>query len=429
MISKTSLSFSIAFFIHPQIYALDFQSFLQKSKQNSQAIAIARSKQQSAQLKAEIASYNPFTKLQLQSSLSGAKEANANTSLQDANFSKNQGHQLQLSLPLFDFGKQWATENAALKRRDESDLDLQLEHQNLAIFSAEYFENAIYNFEIVKKTKEQLNIAKEKLTNQTKNFQQGLKPEADLISAKLDFTRAELNAQRAENEFKIAIKNLRFLMAEDIQNAPPLSLSYDFLTSADIEQIMSRHASKNFYETYEIKKLNLEAQALDLELKSIDKNIWPSLSSTLRASEQGQLSPLYPRLEAALQLTWELPVTGKHFKDQDANRSAKTTVELSKQKLIDDTKLELHLNLARLKQLAVDSSTLKNQVELAQKQKILITKRYQNGAASALDLSIADNQLVTLELEYLKNNHDTRLKAIEITQIIGEEYLPQLFKR
>ncbi len=407
------------------VVAYNFDTFYADAIKNSPNLKAAEQRYEVAKLSRDLIGYGDAASVLLQSTLGGNRDE---TPGPNQGFNKDQRHAIQLTLPLYDFGRQSDLDGAATKRLEESAHDKTLAEVGIQALAGRIFVNAIHGKSVYEKAKAQFEIAAAKLRKQKDNFAQGLRPEADLIAAEIDFSKAEATFARADHDYQIYLNDLKFF-AGKAGSSVPLQVSYDSLMISELKNLFTKSPPDDLNNHPKISKIQAELAALDFDRQHDSDTRWPMLNGALRFGENGSLSPLYPRLEASLQLTWDIPVNQKMTKTLLQNRARYSEAEINLSGIRDELQQSYKQGLQKLNNYSNEHELLSKQLELASRQVLVTERRYQNGSATALELSVVENQLVTFELQELDLVYRARLQAVDLYEISGKPEVRRIFNR
>src|SRR5690606_26626849 len=145
----------------------------------------------------------------------------------------------RLGYTIYDFGRQSAKELAASESLKAQELASEEVDEELFWSVLRAYQAVVAAERIVAIVKEQLSISEEKLREQRKNYNQGLRPESDVVTAEVDVGRAKLAYQEAWNDALIAKQELISLInpesPAELSRANELSVSTSGLATTGPE--------------------------------------------------------------------------------------------------------------------------------------------------------------------------------------------------
>ncbi len=334
-------------------------------------------------------------------------------------------YSLQMRYNLLDFGRQNAKTLSATSQLKLQELAREEADEKIFWSVLRAYQDVAASERILEITKEQQSISENRLSEQTKNYRQGLRPESDVVTAEVDVGKAKIARQNAMNE--VLLSKQALLQLIDPENA---NKNLDFSVArgsvstgnpetweALIQSIEKQSASL----TTSIKIISASRDALKADEDAIDASTKPVIGALIAGeySGEGDWSPMRPSASGQIQITWDVPWNGM-------SRLNRQSLILDRQDLDykeNDLKrsLEQREVLARtlVSQTKALYSSMQNQAELVAKQFKLVQNRYKLGQASALDLSAAENALVSMKLDQIKLSSNVVIAITNLAEARG----------
>ena len=404
---------------------LTFAEFLQKTQQNSLSVQQAEVAASAADARREVADYEDRLKVQLRSALSATRLEEGRSG--DPETLRQQSHGLTLSLPLIDFGKSSGKTEGLSLLAESAKLGEKAAGETIHFAVARAWlaaQSAVLGEQI---TESQLRLAKSRVEEQTRLYRQGMRPESDLIAARVELGRAEI-VHQTETENRVVAKIRLATMMGDTASwqsvvVPPLANDVDRVHGWFQESILKAEAKRT-----SSLQADLERRALDAELGSVRAELWPQINAEVGLREVGTPSPMNQEASGQIALTWEIPWHGM-------NREQRRLIELERKGLElkeanENLRFEGQWWEARqaLETARRTAEGLKSQVDLVQRQKILVEQRYAAGRATALELSAAETALLQVQQEAARVAGDAYTAVIAATEAKGLAGVEGLFK-
>lgn len=407
----------------------------------SHSLETQSAQNQSALVKSNesLGEYKDDAKIMLSSSLGarlagkdGASVRNNSTEFSVVNpneFGLEQSHSLTLTKPLYDFGRFDAQREQLGHLSKASELEIELVKQKVLYSVARAYARLQNSERVELIAKAQLEIAQTMREAMQRNYRNGLRSEADLLKTQVDEGRAQLSLERAQTESGLARAQLAtlmtgtssFLVESNLSVRPARARDFD-----DWQALTSKIKKAPRADVIQRQREELKG-ALNAELKTIESAKKPNLNAQAFAQVPGSLFPLRPSIGLGLQLTWEIPYSGvdKGQKLQVALRQKDLTLNAQQENNLRLQKSESALrtidrNLAQLKR-------LETQFQLARKLKELVKRRYESGRASSFELSAADDDVLTAQLELRNLHHQITVALIDFSEAQGVENFDELF--
>ena len=404
--------------------SLTFAEFLQKTRQSSLSVQQAEVAASAAEARREVADFEDRLKVQVRSALSATRQEEGRAG--EPETTRQQSHGLTLSLPLIDFGRNSRQAAGLSYLADAAKLGEKAADETIHFAVARAWlaaQAAVLGEEI---TTGQLRLAKSRVEEQTRLYRQGMRPESDLIAARVELGRAEIGHQTAVENRIVAMIRLATMMGETSSwqsvAVPPLKNDVDrvhqwfqdVILKAETKRVSSQRA-------------DLERRAIDAELDAVRAERWPQINAEIGLREVGALTPLRQEASGQIALTWEIPWHGM-------NREQRRVLELERKSLeLEEANVNLRFEgqwweaRQALETARRTAEALKSQVELVQRQKILVEQRYAAGRATALELSTAEAALLQVQQEAARVASDAYTAVIAAAEAKGLSGVEGLF--
>lgn len=412
--------------------ALTFDDAWKMALTNAVSVRSAANEKELAAQRKELGFYENDPTLAFQSSITqryrDTSGATGGGAAQDPRTTE-QLHSLNLSIPLIDFGRSTARER-------QLDLELQAavagEKEMLTKLHfdvARAYLAAAAAQRSIEITKEQIKIADTRAREQNRLYQQGMRPESDVLAAQVDLGSAQISLQQAEDDALTARMRLAAVLGVTDHNSlstlmpPPLRIDpralVDFLEF--LEKTPAQPAPSQ-------QRRSLQLEALGASLDQVKASTRPRLNGALGAQAAGSFTPVKPHASAALALAWEIPWSGQNRDQQQLNALQRQSIELSgaQEELQRQTQWQTgqhSFNSARRSAIA-----LIDQEKIVERQQRLVQQRYNSGRATALELSSSEAAVINVRQSLARVGQQAVGAAIDAAEAKGMTSLDTLFQ-
>ncbi len=352
---------------------------------------------------------------------------------------RDQNYSLQFNYQLYDFGRhskklEGAELQIRIKELSSTEVTELLKWKLARAYNAAL--SAIRSREIVR---EQLTISESKLREQKSNYEHGLRPESDVVSAEIDLGRVRLSLEKAESDEINAKRQLLFFMgwmtdatkpspADDLIAVNTLSLPRSSLNMRSPEQwVFMIKNWKNFEPSESQKRRKVEMAALTTERASVEASKLPTLSLGVGAQESGSWQPLKPIYSGQLQLSWDIPWNGMLRDERERIARKSRDLDLQEDLEVKARAEKLQLAKDQLETLSRQWRFLKNQESLLKRQQVLVKQRYDAGKATAFELSTIDNDAINVRLDIIKLASSEANAVIDLAEALAISDVKMLF--
>lgn len=402
-----------------QDLSLSYADALARAKAHAIDVRIAKSKSLTAEQARELASYEDDPTIKLSATTGAVYREPPTHQANTDDLTREQSYGLSIGVPLFDFGRQAAREETADGAAKVAAIDADGAEADLRFAVGRAYLDLWSAARTMAVAQQQTQVAQRKLATQTRNYKQGLRPESDVVTAEVDLGRAEiarLNSGEALAAAKARLAELTGSQGDVLATAKPASA---------LAPIVAAWADGG--QTPDERRQAAEAEVLSAELAALRARRRPVLDAVLSAEESGTLSPLRTTTSGQLRLTWDVPWSGMGRAEEAGLAKRRETLALQ----VDATQRARRLT-AQLGRDALAASirlaeALDGQQKLAERQLQLVAKRYEAGQASALEVSTAENTLLTLRLDQIRAGDAAVRAALNVAEAQGVSDLEALF--
>ncbi len=340
----------------------------------------------------------------------------------------------QLRYNILDFGRQKSKELSASSQLKLQELAKEEADEQIFWSVLRAYQEITANERILEINKEQQSISESRLSEQNKNYRQGLRPESDVVTAEVDVGKAKIAVQNALNQVLLSKQALAQLISPDNPTARldfsvtkgNISASSPSYWDTLIKEIEERANEM----TIRQKIISASRDALKADEDAIDASTKPVLGALISGeySGEGEWSPMRPAASGQLQLTWDVPWNGMTRLSRQSlaiNRQDLEIREKDLQQSIQQSETYARTLIAQTKTL---HASMEGQAKLVTRQFQLVQNRYKVGQASALDLSAAENALVSMKLDQVRLSSNVVRAITSLAQARGVRALDVLSK-
>lgn len=402
---------------------LSFKEALAKAREHAIDLRVAKSKAEAAQLSKALAEYENDPTVEISATAganyrevpSGAAAANAE------NVTRQQSYGLSIGVPLYDFGRHDARREVVDSNARLAALDAEVAEESLRLAVARAYLDVWTATRTVAVTEQQLQVAQSKLSTQTRNYKMGLRPESDVVTAEVDLGRADITRLSATDTLIATQARLADLTGDGASKVPASTPPQ----VANLTHTVDGWGAGK--PTASERRQAVEGDALNAELNGLRAKRRPSLAAVVSAEEAGTLSPLRTTASAQVRLSWDIPWSGMGRAEEDILSQRRQTLELATSGTQRDKTQATRLARDSLNANVRLAGALDNQLKLAERQMKLVQSRYEAGQASALEVSTAENTLLTIRLDQIRAGDAAVRAALNIAEAQGVSDLEALF--
>ena len=341
---------------------------------------------------------------------------------------------LQMRYNLIDFGRQNAKELTALSQLKLQDLAKEEADEKIFWSVIRAYQDISKNERILEISREQKTISENRLSEQNKNYRQGLRSESDVITAEVDVGKAKIALQNSLNHVVLAKQTLAQLINSENPNSNlDFSVTKGNVTAASPtywDSLIKEIEQKSPQATTSQKIILASRDALIADENAIDASTKPVLGTLLAAeySGDGDWSPLRPAASGQIQLTWDIPWNGMTRLSRQSLAIDKQDLDLREKNIQQSMQQSEIYARTLISQTKILHEAMQGQAKLVSRQFQLVQNRYQVGQASALDLSAAENALVILKLDQVRLSSNIAGAIIALAEARGVRALDILEK-
>jgi outer membrane protein len=182
---------------------------------------------------------------------------------------------VQLSQILFDFGKNFASTEAARKLADISLEDTELQRQLVTQTVKESFTNINFAVRLIQVNQQAVERAELNLRSARGFFEVGTRPKSDVARAEVDVANARVDLIRARNAERLA--RVALVTAMGLPATTPLQIQ-DNLVYQPVTMDRARLAEEALRMRPEYRQARLNAEANDARLRRTQRDFFPDIT-------------------------------------------------------------------------------------------------------------------------------------------------------
>jgi outer membrane protein TolC len=319
-----------------------------------------------------------------------------------------------LSQLLFDFGKNFASVEAARKSAEVSFEDIELQRQALTLAVKESYTNLLFAQRLIRVNRQALERAELNLRSARGFFDVGTRPKSDVTRAEVDVANARVDVIRASNAERIARVALNTAMGipSDTPTQVVDNLAYEprKFDRAELQADALRQRPE-----YRQNKLRADAAEADLKRRFLD--FLPDITgSGFYGAARADMNEVW---ELNLNLTWQLFDGGNRIARY---REARSLVDAARARV---KALELDIaNEVEQAQIAVEEADERIQaaqvaVTSAQENFRLAQGRFDAGVGTILELTDAQLELTRAQNQEAQALADFRISLARLERAVG----------
>jgi outer membrane protein len=208
---------------------------------------------------------------------------------------------VQLSQILFDFGKNFASTEAARKLADISLEDTELQRQLVTQTVKESFTNINFAVRLIQVNQQAVERAELNLRSARGFFEVGTRPKSDVARAEVDVANARVDLIRARNAERLA--RVALVTAMGLPATTPLQIQ-DNLVYQPVTMDRARLAEEALRMRPEYRQARLNAEANDARLRRTQRDFFPDITGGgFYGASRADMNEIW---ELNLSLNWTL---------------------------------------------------------------------------------------------------------------------------
>jgi outer membrane protein TolC len=329
-------------------------------------------------------------------------------------FDEGTSARISLSQVLFDFGKTFASAEAARRLAEQAQEDVELQRQLITLTVKESFININFARRLIRVQEQALERADLNLRSARGFFEVGTRPKSDVARAEVDVANARVDLIRARNAERLARVALNTAMGIPADTPTEVQdiLVYEAMT-IDRTQLLSQALAQR----PEYKQARLRVDEADARMRRAFRDFFPDI--TAGAFYGGTRSDLDEIWEVGLALSWTIFDGGNRIARL---RETKASVEAEKSR-VRATELDIsreveqaQLNVTEAQERIGAAQTA---VASAQENFRLAQGRFDAGVGTILELTDAQLFLTQAQNTEAQALADYRIAVARLERAIG----------
>jgi outer membrane protein len=329
-------------------------------------------------------------------------------------FEENTAARVSLSQVLFDFGKTFASTDAARRLAEQAQEDVELQRQLVTLTVKESFININFARRLIRVQEQALERADLNLRSARGFFEVGTRPKSDVARAEVDVANARVDLIRARNAERLARVALNTAMGIPADTATEVqdNLVYQAMT-IDRAQLLSQALAQR----PEYKQARLRVDEADARMRRAFRDFFPDVTGN--AFYGGTRADLNEIWEVGVALSWSIFDGGNRiarFRETKANvegaqaRVKATELDISR----EVEQAQLNVNEAQERIGAAQTA-----VASAQENFRLAQGRFDAGVGTILELTDAQLFLTPAQNTEAQALADYRIAVARLERAIG----------
>jgi len=329
-------------------------------------------------------------------------------------FEENTSAVVSLSQVIFDFGKTFASTDAARRLAEQAQEDVELQRQLITLTVKESFININFARRLIRVQEQALERADLNLKSARGFFEVGTRPKSDVARAEVDVANARvllIQARNAERLARVAL-NTAMGIAADTPTEVQDNLVYQAMT-IDRAQLLSQALAQR----PESKQARLRVSEADARMRRAFRDFFPDIAGT--AFYGGTRADLNEIWEIGLSLQWTIFDGGNRIArfretkasvDAAAFRVKATELDISRE--VEQAQLNVNEAQERIGAAQIAVASAQENFRLAQ-------GRFDAGVGTILELTDAQLFLTQAQSTEAQALADYRIGVARLERAIG----------
>lgn len=329
--------------------------------------------------------------------------------------SENTTLRLSLSQVIFDFGKTFASTDAARRLAEQAQEDVELQRQLVTQTVKESLTNINFAQRLIRVQEQAVERANLNLRSARGFFEVGTRPKSDVARAEVDVANARVDLIRAQNAERLARVALNTAMGipADTPTTVVDNLVYQPLTF-DRTQLIGRALAQR----PEYKQVKLRVNEAEARMRRAFRDFFPDLTGTaFYGGTQYQMTEIW---EVAVQLSWTLFDGGNRI---SRFRESKVNVEAAQSRVRAselDISREVEQSYITVSEASERIQAAQVAVASAQENFRLAQGRFDAGVGTILELTDAQLALTQAQNTEAQALADYRIAVVRLERSLGQ---------
>jgi outer membrane protein len=397
--------------------ALETQPSIQ-ARLSDYLAAAHRVDQAFAPLLPQLTATGSLARTQSFSSSSGTTSSLATTSARNTTIrdpAENTTLRLSLSQVIFDFGKTFASTDAARRLAEQAQEDVELQRQLVTQTVKESFTNINFAGRLIRVQEQAVERANLNLRSARGFFEVGTRPKSDVARAEVDVANARVDLIRARNAERLARVALNTAMGipADTPTVVQDNLVYQPMT-LDRTQLIGRALAQR----PEYKQARLRVSEAEARMRRAFRDFFPDVTGTgFFGGTQYGMTEIW---EVAVQLSWTLFDGGNRI---SRFRESKVNVEAAQSRVRAselDISREVEQSYITVSEASERIQAAQVAVASAQENFRLAQGRFDAGVGTILELTDAQLALTQAQNTEAQALADYRIAVVRLERALGQ---------
>jgi len=329
--------------------------------------------------------------------------------------SENTTMRVSLSQLIFDFGKTFASTDAARRLAEQAQEDVELQRQLVTQTVKESFTNINFAQRLIRVQEQAVERANLNLRSARGFFEVGTRPKSDVARAEVDVANARVDLIRAQNAERLARVALNTAMGipADTPTVVQDNLVYQALM-IDRTQLIARALAQR----PEYKQVKLRVSEAEARARRAFRDFFPDITGTgFYGSTRFDMNEIW---EVAVQLSWTLFDGGNRiarFRESKVNvEAAQSRVkasELDISREVEQAYITVSESSERIQAAQVAVASAQENFRLAQ-------GRFDAGVGTILELTDAQLALTQAQNTEAQALADYRIAVVRLERALGQ---------
>lgn len=332
-------------------------------------------------------------------------------------------HAATVSMPLYTGGRLENTMESARYGRSAADLTLETTKQSIRYKTTQQYYQVLQYRNLIGVYRMSVDNLQQHLDNSNAQYRVGTVAKSDVLSSQVSLANAEQNLVNAQNNYDVSmaqLNNLIGLPTETVLNLEDeLSYTKYDMTLPNLTDYALVHRPDGIAADYAVKSAEAEMKAARSgNLPTVTASAGRTSGSYGGSAVSGDYGPLHG-WTAELSIGWtpfDNNVTAAQIRQQKAAlHKAQQTAESTREQIRLDVQTA-YLNLVAAEKNIATTSTA---VEQAKEDYKIAQARYAAGVGTNLDVTDADERLVTAQTNYYTALYNYNVSKAALDQAIG----------
>ncbi len=349
-------------------------------------------------------------------------------------------YSLQASGSLIDFGRTAADRTKANLLIEEKASSVKEQEETIVIKVSRAYSKVLGAQDVANLAERQMQTATQKYTQVKESYDQGLRPEYDLVRAESDLGKARIAQKKSQDDLTLALLTLQLLVSdassENANRASPTFRCKGTLhkSKAEWQKLKNAIAQSHSAAVYETRKLQRAGNNADLE--AISAKIMPTLGATAGAMvsrstpfPQTRSNDYRTTFSGGLILSWDIPWNLAYRDDKMRVALRDIDLQISEQTEHKTRSEKEQTAVVKIDSLIEQNTLLEMQVTVVSRNLKIVKQKYEAGKSSATELSVAEDEAITTETDAMRSQAATADALLDLAEANGNTNTELIFAK